>query len=105
MSTEDAQKSEVHAATADAESSPTSAGDAAFTRPAGAAAPAPSFERNGIVAPVSHGPVKDVHIVDDLTDEGGPLVIESTDPDLNPPHVPIDPFPTERKPEIDPPAK
>ena len=61
--------------------------------------------RSATVAPVSHGPVKDVHIIDDLTDEGGPLVIESSDPDLNPPHVPIIPFPTEGTPEIDPKVK
>jgi hypothetical protein len=43
-------------------------------------------------------------IVRDDTDVGGPLVIESDDPDLNPPQAPIDPFPTNGTPQIDPPV-
>ena len=99
----DPQKSEVHESTADASTSPTGGGDQDATRGAppdraGAAAD----DRNPKLNPA---PPTDVHIIRDETDDGGPLVIESTDPDLNPPRVPQNPFPTERKPEIDPPVK
>jgi hypothetical protein len=50
-------------------------------------------------------PPTDITILEDDTDEGGPLIITSNDPDLNPPHVPIDPFPTGGTPEFDPPVK
>jgi hypothetical protein len=97
MSISDAQKSEVHEATADAESSPTAAGDAATTRIV--------VYREISAAPVSAGPVQDMHIIDDQTDDGGPLIIESADPELNPPHAPIVEFPTDGTPEIDPVVK
>lgn len=99
MSSADAQKSEVHAATADADSSPTAAGDRAATKQATGHgnAPADPNPRNPV------GP--EVTVVRDDTDSGGPLVIQSDDPDLNPPRVPSDPFPTNRTPEIDPPVK
>jgi hypothetical protein len=97
------QKSEVHATTGDASTSPTGGGDIDTTRTAPVdrtrAGADPDQPR---VAPV---PPTDVHVVRDETDDGGPLVIQSNDPDLNPPRVPIDPFPTERTPEIDPPVK
>lgn len=97
MSSADAQKSEVHGATADASTSPTAAGDAEATRPTGhRPAPADPNPRNPV------GP--DVVVVRDDTDTGGPLVIRSPDPALNPPRVPSDPFPTDRTPEIDPPV-
>lgn len=97
MTSSDAQKSEVHAATADADSSPTRDADLS-TRG--------SMHRTGWTepprqpTPLSPG----THVVRDETGVGGPLIVESDDPDLSPPHVPIDPFPTERKPEIDPPV-
>ncbi|HEX8325449.1 MAG TPA: hypothetical protein VF595_16215 [Tepidisphaeraceae bacterium] len=98
MPSEDAQKSEVHAATGDASTSPTAAGDAETTRPTGhGKAPADPNPRNPV------GP--DVRVIRDDTDSGGPLVVESSEPELNPPRVRSDPFPTERKPEIDPPVK
>ena len=103
MSTADAQKSEVHAATADAESSPTSAGDAATTRRARPAGPIASPASLSPLNNVTTGPLQDLHIIDDQTDDGGPLVVESTDPELNPPHPPIDPFPTDGTPQSDPP--
>ncbi|MDB5326552.1 MAG: hypothetical protein JWM57_2121 [Phycisphaerales bacterium] len=99
MSVADAQKSEVHAATADASTSPSAAGDAETTRPTGhGKAPADPNPRNPV------GPV-DLTIVKDETDAGGPLVIITADPALNPPRVPSDPFPTNGTPEIDPPVK
>ena len=99
MSSADAQKSEVHAATADAETSPTAAGDRDTTvRATGhGKAPADPNPRNPT------GP--DVRVLRDDTDSGGPLVVQTDDPDLNPPRVPIVEFPTDRKPEIDPPVK
>jgi hypothetical protein len=97
------QKSEIHESTADASTAPTGGGDTETTRSAPVdrthAGPDPDHPR---VAPV---PPTDVRIVRDETDDGGPLVIESNDPDLNPPRPPRDPFPTDRKPEIDPPVK
>lgn len=98
MSVADAQKSEVHASTADASTSPTAAGDAETTRPTGhGKAPADPNPRNPV------GPA-DLKVIKDETDVGGPLVITTVDPALNPPRVPSDPFPTDRTPEIDPPA-
>lgn len=99
MATSDAQKSEIHERTGDAGSSPTNPGDTDTTRRRGTD---PSHH-----APSQHEPTPlspDTNVISDETDYGGPLVIESNDPDLNPPKVPIDPFPTERKPEIDPPV-
>lgn len=95
-----AQKSEVHATTADAEGSRTSDGDEASTVHSSHERHAPHGEHYP-----SSPPSADTHVVRDDTDAGGPLVIESSDPDLNPPRVPIDPFPTDRKPEIDLPVK
>ena len=99
MSSADAQKSEVHAATADADSSPTAAGDRATTKQSTGhgRAPADPNPRNPT------GPA--VRVVADDTDNGGPLVIQSDDPALSPPRVPSDPFPTDGTPEIDPPVE
>lgn len=44
-------------------------------------------------------------IIRDDTDDGGPLVIVSDDPDLNPPRASQNPFPTDGTPEIDPPVE
>lgn len=99
MSVEQAQKSEVHAATADASTSPTADGDAETTRSTGHGR-APSSGK-----PLNPTAPADLTIVRDDTDVGGPLVIETDEPTLNPPRVPTDPFPTDRTPEIDPPVK
>lgn len=110
MTSSDAQKSEVHYATADADGSPTAEGDAADTREmtkndrhpdAKHRDPASAEHPPRMPSPLTPG----THIVRDDTDVGGPLVVESDDPELSPPHVPIDPFPTERTPEIDPPVE
>jgi hypothetical protein len=99
MAISDAQKSEVHEATADASSRPTNVEDSETTRKVShATAP---WDGNKL----DPDPPVDTRIVRDDTDAGGPLVVESSDPDLNPPKAPIDPFPTERTPEIDPPVK
>lgn len=99
MSSSDAQKSEVHYSTADASTSPDAAGDEQTTR--SAVRPArKSGEPEWPLESLSPG----TQVVRDDTDAGGPLVVKSDDPRLNPPTVPRDPFPTERKPEIDPPA-
>jgi hypothetical protein len=97
----DPQKSEVHESTADASTSPTGGADQEATR-GGTAERAGAGDRESKLNPA---PPTDVHIVRDETDDGGPLVIESGDPDLNPPRVPQNPFPTEGKPEIDPPVR
>lgn len=94
--TRDTQKSEVHSTTADASTSPTGGGDAATTRG--------QSTRPTDTPKLSPDPPIDVHIIRDETDVGGPLVIESADPDLNPPHPPVDPFPTDGTPQIDPPV-
>jgi hypothetical protein len=99
MSNRDAQKSEVHDTTADASTSPTSQGDRATTRHAGGDKSRETPKQQ----PEDLSP--DTRIVRDDTSEGGPLVVESDDPDLNPPRTPKDPFPTDRKPEIDPPVE
>jgi hypothetical protein len=93
------QKSEVHESTADASTSPTAGRDQEATRRADSARP-PDDERPKV-------PLKgaDATILRDETDDGGPLVVESNDPDLNPPKVPKEPFPTLGTPEIDPPVK
>lgn len=93
----DPQKSEIHEATDDADTSPTSTGE-------------PQGSNAKMRAPRGTVRISDVHlndatIVQDDTDVGGPLVIKSPLPDLNPPRVPIDPFPTDGKPEIDPPVE
>jgi hypothetical protein len=99
MSTSDAQKSEVHDTTADADSSPNSRGDRATTRNSGTAKATDTPKRQ------IEGLSPETRIVRDDTSDGGPLVVESNDPDLNPPRIPKVPFPTEGKPEIDPPVK
>ena len=93
----DSQMSEVHSTTGDASTSPTAEGDAATTH--GQSTPPTNSPK------VNPDPPSDVHIIRDETDVGGPLVIESSDPDLNPPHPPVDPFPTDGTPEIDPPVQ
>jgi hypothetical protein len=96
MASSEAQKSEVHDSTADADGSPTAEGDSAVTRSAVYRAVEPEHPHR-VPSPLTPG----THIVKDETDVGGPLIIESDDPDLSPPHVPIDPFPTDGTPEID----
>jgi hypothetical protein len=96
------QKSEVHATTGDASTTPTGGGDQETTRRTPSDRP-PDGRRGD--AGINPEPPTDVRIVSDETDDAGPLVIQSSDPDLNPPRTPKDPFPTERKPEIDPPVK
>ena len=91
------QKSEVHDATDDAESSPASTGG---TQAAGGHLRAP----RGTVR-ISDVEMSEATIISDETDNGGPLVIKSADPDLNPPRVPIDPFPSDGTPQIDPPVE
>lgn len=98
MSVSDAQKSEVHYTTADASTSPTAEGDAVATRQS--ARPRDPWND----AKINPEPPVRTNIVRDDTDQGGPLVIESDDPDLNPPRLPENPFPTDRTPEIDPPV-
>jgi hypothetical protein len=93
------QKSEVHESTADASTSPTGGRDQEATRRA------ESGRSPDDDAPKVPLDPPEVRIVKDETDDGGPLVVESDDPDLNPPRVPVDPFPTLGKPEIDPPVK
>ena len=94
------QKSEVHESTADAATSPSGNADERATRRAHSA---PSPDRQASKLPLN--PPEDARIVSDDTDFGGPLVVQSDDPDLNPPRTPKDPFPTERTPEIDPPIE
>jgi hypothetical protein len=98
MSVSDAQKSEVHTSTGDASSSPVGSGDQEVTR--SASRPQPPSDQPKWPLESDAG----TKVIKDDTDTGGPLVIKSDDPRLNPPVVPRDPFPTERKPEIDPPA-
>ncbi|HEX8912610.1 MAG TPA: hypothetical protein VF796_09660 [Humisphaera sp.] len=102
MSASDAQKSEVHATTGDAASSPAADGgpDEKFRVPVPRPGQADAGGQKGSVERVSAG----TRVLRDDTDAGGPLVVESDDPDLNPPRVPRDPMPTERTPEIDPPV-
>jgi hypothetical protein len=57
-----------------------------MTRRAHAAPPPP----RGHASEVSLNPPEDVRIVRDDTDFGGPLVVQSDDPDLNPPRTPKD---------------
>jgi len=99
MSVSDAQKSEVHQATGDASTSPTATDDELATRRSGEET-APWDESKLVPEP----PIN-ATIVKDDTDAGGPLVIQSDDPDLNPPRPPVDPFPTLGTPEIDLPIK
>lgn len=76
MSADDAQKSEAHAVTEDASTSPLAAAD----RPGEAGVDATS--RPDSSTKLIPAPPRDVHILLDETSDGGPLVIESTDPDL-----------------------
>jgi hypothetical protein len=94
------QKSEVHESTADASTSPTAGRDQDMTRRAHSAQ-----SPDDRTPKIPLNPPTDIRIVSDETDDGGPLVIESNDPDLNPPQTPKDPFPTLGTPEIDPPVK
>lgn len=95
MSSSDAQKSEVHETSADASSSPTARGDRSTTAKSGTdkTRPTPKI----LADDLSPG----TRIIRDETSDGGPLVVESDDPDLNPPRTPKDPFPTDGTPEID----
>jgi hypothetical protein len=111
MSSSDAQKSEVHAVTGDAS---TFAESAPAAYPGGDNTSQTQAQEHSKPHPDAPGwdesarrPVEgasDATLVRDDTSDGGPLVIKSGDPDLNPPRVPQDPFPTDRKPEIDPPV-
>ncbi|HEY0008044.1 MAG TPA: hypothetical protein VGB55_04920, partial [Tepidisphaeraceae bacterium] len=93
-----AQKSEVHATTGDASTNPVAQSERQSTQNAGAAGQSQTPKRD-FVAPA------DIRVERDDTDDGGPLIIKSSDPDLQKLDLPIDPFPTERKPEIDPPVE
>jgi hypothetical protein len=93
MQDPDVQKSEVHESTEDAASSPAARPESTGGRSAPQAQHAPPRH----IEPLSPNTV----ILRDDTDIGGPLVVKTDDPDLNPPQVPIDPFPTERTPEVD----
>jgi hypothetical protein len=98
MSSSDAQKSEVHNVTADASTSPTADADTRAT------ANFPGQEERRQSPKIHPEPLTpDTVVLQDDSDDGGPVVIKSDDPDLNPPHVPQDPFPTGRVPQIDPP--
>jgi hypothetical protein len=99
MTNPSAQKSEVHTSTADAESSPTSSGDRETTHDLGRDGPHESPKMS------PEPPSSNTEIIRDDSDAGGPIVILSDDPDLIPPKAPKDPFPTDRKPEIDPPVR
>ena len=99
MSPADAQKSKEHHATGNASTNPTAEGDAETTKSSTGHGHSPSD-------PNPRNPTgPEVTVIRDDTDSGGPLVIQTADPDLNPPRVPSDPFPTDRKPEIDPPVE
>lgn len=95
MNPSNAQKSEIHEATADASTSPAAEGDVILTH-------AVTHAKQGSHAHYEPRPLPaDTHIVRDETDSGGPLVIESSDPALNPPRPSFDPFPTDGTPQID----
>jgi hypothetical protein len=100
MSASEAQKSEVHATTADATGSPAAAGDQETTQGQTHPGQTAGSPLRRPIDPMPPG----THVVRDDTDAGGPLVVKSDDPDLSPPRVTKDPFPTERTPEIDPPV-
>ena len=103
MAASDAQKSEVHAMTGDASGSP--AGDDGVGERAVRVDPDRPGQADAGRDKWSVEPLQgQTRVVRDDTDAGGPLVIQSDDPDLNPPRVPQDPLPTERMPEIDPPV-
>jgi len=93
------QRSEVHRTTGNADVDPNGPADVDATRDRTGHGHVP-WDGEPVVPEVPAGTL----VVEDLTDAGGPLVIKSADPDLNPPRVPIDPFPTDGKPEIDPPV-
>jgi len=97
----DEQQSEVHEVTADAAIKPIAEEDEITTKHIVSDRPLHvPVDQMRIPEPMSSG----THIVSDETDFGGPLVIVSDDPELNPPKVPIDPFPTDGTPQIDPPV-
>lgn len=95
-----AQRSEVHETTGDASAAPAAGGDEQATRDF----PGRTEASDRVPTLPLEVPI-DVRVVRDDTDAGGPLVIESGDPDLNPPRTPKDPFPTDRTPEVDPPLR
>lgn len=96
MNSSDAQKSEVHAATADADGSPTADIQERDTIDLTRGQHTPDHPVR-MPSPLTPG----THIISDDTSNGGPLVVETDDPELSAEHTPKDPFPTERKPEID----
>ena len=91
------QKSEVHAVTADASGSPTAPSDEQTTASVKPTERQESGPTPRVPTPLANGS----RIVRDDTSDGGPLVIQTGDPALARPEVPSDPFPTDRKPEID----
>lgn len=93
------QKSEVHAATGDASTSPVARGDEAATRKTGKG----RSPGGDVRVPDLH--LNEVEVLRDDSDVGGPIVVKSEDPELQHLELPVDPFPTDRKPEIDPPVK
>lgn len=99
MSQSDAQKSEVHESSADAGDGERAAGDRQAVNAAAGAEKTPDRLRRPLDPPLGG-----IQVIRDDTDAGGPLVIQTDDPNLNPPQVPQDPFPTDRKPEVDPPV-
>ena len=104
MADGNAQKSEVHSTSGDAETSPQAdRGDRRSGQATTDATTRPGHSPERLVRPLDP-PLGGMEVVSDDSDAGGPVVIRSEDPGLNPPHVPQDPFPTDRKPEIDPPV-
>lgn len=99
MSESEAQKSEVHEASEDARAGGRAPGDRQSVDATSHPDNAPEPLRRPLDPPLGG-----IHVIRDDTDAGGPLVIQTEDPNLNPPQVPQDPFPTDRKPEIDPPV-
>lgn len=99
MATSDAQKSEIHESTGDAATSPHGSGDRETTAAGSRPVHAPDRPRRPLDPPLGG-----MEVVRDDSDAGGPVVIRSDDPGLNPPRPPRDPFPTDRKPETDPPV-
>ena len=79
-----AQTSEIHEVTGDAFSSPHGLADSETTRHF-------HVESDSHLCRLNPQPPIDALIVSDETDVGGPLVIQSSDPDLNPPRGVIPP--------------
>lgn len=93
------QKSEVHSVTEDASTSP------ATSAPETPNSPRPAGQKPSGSVRVPDVRLGQVEIVRDDSDAGGPIVLKSDDPALRHPEPPVDPFPTDRMPEIDPPVK